>query len=163
MQAAPENPDLRAIAAGIAPDTLGTRLVWEAAVTIADREDLGQGPDGQRYIIPITGGRFWGGPAFPGLSGIVLPGGADRQRIRPDGVKQLEALYEMRCDDGTVLTILNRVSIDESVSPRYARSHVQVTAPEGPHAWLNRRLLVGTLNPLRPAAEAVLIRVYVLD
>ena len=56
----------------------------------------------------------------------------------------------------------DRVLIDDSVAPRYARSHVQVTAPDGPHAWLNRRRLVGTLQTLRPEHEAVLIRVWAL-
>jgi hypothetical protein len=37
---------------------------------------------------------------------------------------------------------------------------VTVTAPEGPWAWLNRRKLVGTLQVLRPQAEAVLVRVF---
>ena len=120
-------------------------------------------PAGERFIVPITGGRFWGGPGFESLCGEVLPGGADRQLLRPDGVKELDALYELRCADGTTLTVHNRVLIDDAVQPRYAQSHVSVTAPEGPHAWLNRRRLVGTLQPLRPQADAVLIRVWCLQ
>lgn len=139
------------------------RLVWHAAVTVSDRQPMGRSPTGDRYIVPITGGRFWGGPGHEALCGEVVSGGADRQLWRPDGMKELDALYELRCDDGTMLTVHNRVLIDESVQPRYAQSHVSVTAPEGPHAWLNRRRLVGTLQPLRPQAEAVLIRVWCLQ
>jgi hypothetical protein len=142
--------------------TPAARLLWQAAVTIDERADLGHGPLGERFIVPITGGRFWGAPEHPQLYGKVVPGGADRQLLRADGVKELDALYEMQVHDGTVLTVHNRVLIDESVSPRYARSTLRVTAPAGPWAWLNRRALVGTLAPLRPAAPAVLIRVFEL-
>ena len=93
----------------------------------------------------------------------MCAGGADRQTLRPDGIKELDALYEMRTHDGAVITVHNQVLIDESVQPeRYARSCIRVTAPQGPHAWLNRRLFVGTLQPLRPERQAVLIRGYML-
>ena len=98
------------------------------------------------------------------LRGRVLPGGADRQLLRPDGIKELDALYEMQHEDGTVLTVHNRVTIDDAPTegPRYAFSHVKITAPEGPHAWLNRRVFVGTLHGLLPERQAVLIRVWLL-
>jgi Protein of unknown function (DUF3237) len=138
-------------------------LVWTAVVDIEPREALGPSSHGERFIVPICGGRFWGAPGHDMLKGIVRPGGADRQLLRPDGVKELHALYELQTDDGAVLTIDNRVIIDESVQPvRYALSRITVTAPEGPHAWLNRRLLIGTLQPLRPAREAVLIRAFLM-
>ena len=87
-----------------------------------------------------------------------------RRLLRADGVKELRATYELETDDGAVLSIDNQVVIDESRQPeRYALSHVLVTAPAGPHAWLSRRVLVGTLNPLMPARAAVMIRVYGLD
>ena len=155
--------DLKALAAtqpAVAPQA---RLLLEAAVTVAARQDLGQAPTGERFIIPITGGRFWGGPGFEALQGQVLPGGADRQLLRADGVKELDALYELQCTDGSVITVRNRVLIDETVSPRYARSTLQLTVPQGPHAGLNRRVIVGTLQTLRPQAEAVLVRMWLLE
>jgi len=164
------NPDpgtlqqrLLAAAAQQPAQPLGTTLAWEALVTIAPRQALGHGPLGERFIIPITGGRFQGGPAHADLHGQVLPGGADRQLWRPDGVRELDAFYEMQHDDGTVITIRNRVLIDDPAGgPRYACSQVQATAPAGPHAWLNRRVLVGSLHPLPPEQAAVLIRVWLL-
>jgi hypothetical protein len=138
-------------------------LAWEAMVTVSPRQDLGLSPAGERFIIPITGGQFAGEVDGHVLRGRVLPGGADRQLLRPDGVKELDALYEMAHEDGTVLTIHNRVTIDAPVNgPRYAFSHVKVTAPEGPHAWLNRRVFVGTLHALPAEQQAVLIRVWML-
>lgn len=143
----------------VPPPVLSTRLLWEALVDISDREDLGMGPLGARAIVPISGGSFRGGPGFADFRGAVAAGGADRQLLRPDGVKELDALYEMRVDDGTVLTIRNRVIIDRTgPGPRYAMSRIHVIAPDGRWAWLNRRMILGTLQSARPARQAVIIR-----
>jgi len=134
-------------------------LIWTAVVDIAPREDLGVVPGGHRYMVPILGGAFFEGPSGPGLNGVVLPGGADRQFVDDEGFKTLDALYEMRTHDGHVLTIRNRVKVDESDPANiYRRSVIGVNAPRGPYEWLNRRLFVGTLEPARPDREAVIIR-----
>ena len=83
------SPDFSSVPVPVAPTTT---LAWEARVTTTPRQSMGRGPAGERYIIPITGGTFEG-PR--GLRGTVLPGGADRQLWRPDGVRELDALYEM--------------------------------------------------------------------
>ena len=143
------------------PDTSPpvAEFVYTAEVDIADRRSLGTSALGERLIVEILGGSFEG----PRLRGRVLPGGADRQLLRPDGVKELHALYEMQTDDGAVLTIDNRVVVDESVLPeRYARSCVTIRAPAGPYEWMNRRLFVGTVASLGPERKAVAIRVYML-
>ncbi len=141
-----------------------SRLLWTALVDVAERIDLGPSPSGHRFMVPIIGGRFEAGPGIAGLSGVVLPGGADRQVLRQDGVKELDALYEMRTDDGAVLTIRNRVIVDESRVPdRYAMSVISVTAPDGPHGWLNRRLVLGTLQSARPDRAAVIVRAWEAD
>ncbi len=136
-----------------------TEFVYKAEVDIADRRSLGTSALGERLIVDILGGHFEG----PRLRGRVLPGGADRQLLRPDGVKELRALYEMQTDDGAVLTVDNRVVVDESVQPeRYARSCLTIRAPAGPYEWLNRRVFVGTVASLAPSRKAVAIRVYML-
>lgn len=137
-----------------------TEFVFEAVVDVGSNSALGNGPLGERRMVGITGGTFEG----PGLRGKVLPyGGMDRQIIRRDGIKILDALYELQTDDGAVLTVHNKVIVDESKKPRYAFSAVQVTAPDGPYAWLNRVQLVGMhAGSLRPQRQAVVIRVYKL-
>lgn len=155
--------DLKTLAAAQPATAPRAQLLLTAAVTVSGHQDLGRSPGGDRFIIPITGGLFWGAEGFEALRGQVLAGGADRQLLRPDGIKELDALYELQCDDGTVITVRNRVLIDESESPRYARSTIKLTAPEGPHAALNRRVIVGTLQTLRPQVEAVLVRMWLLD
>jgi hypothetical protein len=139
-------------------------LVWSAAVAIGSRESLGASPVGERWIVPITGGAFWGAPGFEAFSGRVRPGGADRQLLRPDGVRELCAEYEMNTLDGTVVSLRNEVIVDDHVQPdRYAMSRIRVTAPEGIHDWMNRRLFVGTLHTLRPHRAAVVVRGFMLE
>ncbi len=143
---------------------LSTPHVWSAVVDVGEREALGVSSLGERWIIPITGGFFWGHAGYNNFQGVVRAGGADRQLLRPDGVKELSALYEMQTADGAVITIQNNVTIDEERKPaRYALSHIAVTAPTGPHSWMNRRIFVGTLQPLRPERNAVLIRGFLLN
>ena len=158
---------LAAAAPASAQDTAAVPLVppraefvYEAAVDIAPTVPLGDSPLGERRIVPITGGTFEG----PGIRGKVLPGGADRQLIRKDGVRRLDALYEMQADDGAIITVRNQVLIAPGGggAPDYRSSTLETTAPEGPHAWLNRLVFVGTLNSLRPARDAVLVRVFKL-
>jgi hypothetical protein len=153
-----------ALTRGIPLDGPTTALAWQAVVDIGPTESLGRSPLGERFIVPILGGRFEGEIGGLALRGEVVPGGADRQLVRADGIKELDAFYEMRTDDGVVLTIRNRVLIDaQPDQPRRAFSQVQVTAPEGRYALLNRQVFVGTLHPLRPARDAVLVRVWRLN
>lgn len=135
-------------------------FVYEAIVDIADVQNLGQSLQGQRFIVNILGGEFSG----PRMKGRVLPGGADRQLLRPDGVKELDALYEMQTDDGAVITVHNQVVVDlPTPEQRYARSVVKFRAPAGPYEWLNRRVFLGTLESLKPAKNAVKISVFQLN
>ena len=135
-------------------------FVYEAIVDIADVQNLGQSLQGQRFIVNILGGEFSG----PRMKGRVLPGGADRQLLRPDGIKELDALYEMQTDDGAVITVHNQVVVDmPTPEQRYARSVVKFRAPAGPYEWLNRRIFVGTLESLKPAKNAVKITVFQLN
>ena len=144
--------------------SITTELVWEAIVDIAERVSLGEGPNGERGIVNILGGEFQGGPNYADFAGKVLPGGADRQLLRSDGAKELDAIYEMQVSDGTIISVRNRVIIDDSRTPeRYAMSRIQLTAPEGKWSWLNRRLFVGTLQSARPQRQAVLIRGWLVN
>ena len=153
-----------ALTRGIPLDGPTTSLAWQAVVDIGPTESLGRSPLGERFIVPILGGRFEGEIEDLVLRGAVVPGGADRQLLRADGIKELDAFYEMRTDDGVVLTIRNRVLIDAPPGgPRRAFSQVRVTAPEGRYALLNRQVFVGTLHPLRPTRDAVLVRVWRLN
>ena len=146
------------------PITPSARLIWTAVVDVDDRIDLGNTPEGHRFRVPILGGNFFAGLVDDGLEGEVLVGGADNQLLRPDGVKELYAEYEMKTLDGTILPIRNRVIVDENRQPkRYAMSVISVSAPKGRFDWLNRRLILGTLQTLRPERQAVVIRAWEAD
>jgi len=108
-------------------------------------------------MVPIIGGSFEG----PGLRGKVMAGGADRQLLRHDGAKNLDAIYELKTEDGVIISVRNAVrSRSPKDGPRYVFSTLQITAPEGKYGWLNDFVYVGTLSSLRPEREAVVIRVY---
>ena len=47
--------------------------LWHAAVDIGEREPLGRSPLGERWIVPILGGHFWGAPGHEALRGVVPP------------------------------------------------------------------------------------------
>lgn len=138
-----------------------TEFVYEALVELGQGFlKLGRGPLGERTIVPITGGRFHG----PRLKGIVLNGGADRQLVRADGATLLNALYELQTDDGAIITVNNRALVTmRPDGAAYAFSQLDITAPEGPHAWLNHLVFVGDLHFDRAHPQAVLIRVYSLS
>jgi hypothetical protein len=144
------------LAPEIALITPRAEFLYEAICQIGPTISLGVSPLGERRIVNILGGTFAG----PGVRGTILPGGADRQLVRADGVTELDALYEMQTDDGAILTIRNKALIDTKApaAPRFSKITLQ--APEGPHTWLNRIVIVGSVTGLRPAREAVLIRAF---
>ena len=63
---------------------------------LGDIQKLGNTPYGERRIIDILGGTVDG----PKLKGKVLPGGADWQIVRADGVVHLTARYTIETDTG---------------------------------------------------------------
>lgn len=94
---------------------------------------------------PILRGR-----GFDDLSVDILPGGSDRQLLSPDEIKELDAVYGMRARDGTIISVRNRVVVDETCQPeRYAMSVISTSVEDGPFGWLNRRILIGTLQSAR--------------
>ncbi|WP_114954140.1 DUF3237 domain-containing protein [Sphingosinicella terrae] len=135
----------------IRPDV---EFAYEAEARLGPAVAQGAAPDGERRYIPILGGRFKG----PRLEGEILPGGADWQVTRPDGVLLLDAIYAMRTGDGAVIQVRNRgmrsgppevmaaLARGERIDPTsiYFRTSPQLTAPAGPHDWLNRSLFLCT-------------------
>ena len=84
--------------------TLALDFAFVARVTVAPPLELGATPSGRRRIIAITGGTVEG----PRLTGVVLPGGADWQTIRGDGVAELKARYTLKAEDGGLIAVVNR-------------------------------------------------------
>lgn len=107
---------------------------------------MGKTPQGQRRVIPISGGTFEG----PSMKGTIMPGGEDWQVLREDGVTELDARYALRTDDGTVIRVHNQVVLNPQPqgaadAKQYVRSSVRFEAPIGKYDWLNKAVFVGTL------------------
>src|SRR4029078_12406294 len=63
-----------------------------------------QSTQGLRRVVPITGGTFAG----PAIRGRVVPGGADWQYVRPDGVLALAPKYTLKTSDIVLVMVTNR-------------------------------------------------------
>ena len=143
------------------PDFIGQVDVAVAAPVL-----VGHTPLGERRLIPILGGRLTG----PRIEGEVLPGGADFQLIRPDGVAEIEARYTLRLADGALVYVVNRglrhaapedmarLLRGEPVPPErvYFRTAPAFETAAPAHAWLQRSLFLG-LGERRPSAVRVRI------
>ena len=139
-------------------DPLTTELVLELRVAISPAIEVGESDNGHRQFIPITGGFFVG----DGIRGTVLPGGADWQLLRPDGVREIVAIYAIQTDDGVTIMVDNRgiaVPADGSGGAPYVRTSPKFHAPAGKYDWLNKGVFVGSITGA-PGGGAVIIRVF---
>jgi hypothetical protein len=114
---------------------------------------LGATPYGERRIINILGGSVEG----ERLKGRILPGGADWQIVRSDGVVHLHAVYTIESDSGGQILVdseglrhgppevMERLARDETVDPSlyYFRTFMRFETSDPASAWLNRILAVG--------------------
>lgn len=128
-------------------------LLAELTVTVADPIEVGETPAGFRRVIPITGGEVRG----PRLRGHVLPGGADEQLLRQDGVAELAARYVIETLEGSLVYVENRglrhgppeamerIRRGEPVDPAviYFRTTPRFETGDSAYAWLMRYTFVG--------------------
>jgi hypothetical protein len=124
-------------------------------------------PHGERRVINILGGTVEG----PKFKGRILPGGADWQLIRSDGVAEIGARYVIETDTGAHVLVDNsglrhgppevmaRLARDESVDPSqyYFRTLIRFETADPASAWLNR--ILGLCRGTREA-RAVRLEVY---
>ena len=127
-------------------------LIFRASVAVDPPRVLGRTPLGERRIIDITGGEVSG----PKLSGRILPGGADWQIVRADGVAVLEARYTIEATGGAFVYVQNfgyrhgpaaviaQLYRGEDVDPaRYYFRSTPVFETSAPALdWLNRTIAV---------------------
>ena len=138
-------------------------LLLRAEITLAPAQELGDSPLGRRRIIPITGGTFRG----ERLSGRVLPGGADWQVIRSDGVAELDARYTLETEDKALIYVRNfgyrhgpaeviqRLAAGEPVDPAlyYMRTTPRFETGAERYRWLNRIICVASGARRKAAVE----------
>lgn len=58
-------------------------------------------------MVPISGGTFEGRGELS-IRGRILPGGADTQLIRGDGLTEADAQYTLETEDGIFIDVRNR-------------------------------------------------------
>lgn len=80
------------------------KQVFTARIKVDTPIEVGDVGTGMRRVIPIIGGTFEGLE----LKGTVLPGGADYQLIRFDGVTEVVAHYTLQTDDGVPIYVVNK-------------------------------------------------------
>lgn len=136
-----------------------------ATVEVGPSIDIGMTHEGERHVVPITGGTVEG----DGWSGRILPFGADFQRHPAPGIAELQAHYVIEANDGSRIVVQNTAvrigskrDLQNAMPGRRvdpSRSYFRcvprlTTAESSPHAWINGRVFVGTGQR---AAEAVLV------
>lgn len=136
-----------------------TEFAFTIFATIADAMPVGDTATGQIRAIPITGGQVTG----EGISGRVVPGGADWQRTRSDGVTELEATYAIEMSDRTMIKVVNRgIIAPQADGPAYFRTAVEFTAPNGRWQWLNEALFLCTAGLAEDRKNTVRVDVFKL-
>jgi muconolactone delta-isomerase len=128
----------------------GPRLtpVYRLEATLGEPLDLGDGAQGHRRIVPLTGGSFTG----PEITGTLLPGAsADWQTVLPDGTALGDIRYTLETDDGELrsvrhgpVEVLARLADGEDVNPSdytfRAATQIETTAPR--LDWLNKGIFI---------------------
>jgi hypothetical protein len=131
---------------------LRLEFIFGAQVAVGPAMDVGDVGKGNRRIVPIIGGEFSG----PELRGEVLPGGADWQIVRTDGVAELEARYTLRTDDGALVYVRNialrhgpaevmaALATGRPVEPGsyYFRGSTFFETSAARYAWITRHIVV---------------------
>ena len=127
-------------------------LAFTLEAQIGPAVEFGQTGGGLRRMVPILGGRVTGR-----VEAEVIPGGADWQTIRPNGVTDLWARYALRAADGSAIVVSNsgvrrasaevsrRLKDGEPVEPSeyYFRSTPAFETGSEDHRWLTEALFIG--------------------
>ena len=149
---------------------LSTQAIFTIQAELADIMNLGHTPYGERRIIDILGGTVRG----PKLNGRILPGGADWQIVRGDGVTDLKARYIIETEAGARIlvsseglrhgppAVMERLARGDNVDPAlyYFRTVMRFETSDASVGWLNRIL---ALARGQREARAVRLDVYEVE
>lgn len=139
------------------------------AADVGELMTMGGGPLGERRMVAITGGSFEG----PQLKGALVPGGADWQIARADGVLDIDARYALRTDGGALIRVVSQgyrhgppevlaaLGRGEEVPAHkyFFRTVMRFETGASELQWLNRTIAVATAQR---KARQVLLSAYKL-
>ena len=142
-------------------------FLMNLAVDVGEVVSMGVTPLGERRVVNILGGTFEG----PEMRGEILPGGADRQLVRKDGVLDIDARYALKDQAGGVVRVVSQgyrhgpgeilaaLARGEEVDPaKYFFRTAMRFETDAPHLeWLNKTLAVSIGER---QARRVLLGVY---
>jgi len=133
---------------------LKSRHLFTLTLTLHPTHDLGETPAGNRRVVPVSGGHFWG----ERLRGDVLAhGGSDLLLGRSDGSFQQDVRLVLRTEDGAPILMTYRgvrhaspevsasLARGESVaaSEYYLRTAPFFETASPNYAWLNKIVTIG--------------------
>ena len=144
-------------------------FLMNLAVDVGEVVSMGAAPLGERRVIGILGGTFEG----PEMRGEVLPGGADWQIARKDGVLDLDARYALKEQAGGLIRVVSQgyrhgssdvlaaLARGEDVDPaKYFFRTIMRFETGAPYLeWLNKTIAVATAER---KARQVLLSAYKL-
>jgi hypothetical protein len=142
-------------------------FLMSLAVDVGEVVSMGAAPLGERRVIGILGGTFEG----PEMRGEVLPGGADWQIARKDGVLDLDARYALKEQAGGLIRVVSQgyrhgssdvlaaLARGEDVDPaKYFFRTIMRFETGAPYLeWLNKTIAVATAER---KARQVLLSAY---
>jgi len=146
------------------PVTPKLEFLCRGEVQVGEPLKAGKNPFGERGMVPILSGHFEGK-----ITGEVLPGGADTQWLKPDGIAaEVDAKYMVKTTDGAIIYIHNRglrvIPLDviariwqgEIVDPScyYFRTTPEFETGSPKYIWLNN--VVAVSSGVRFAKSAIL-------
>jgi hypothetical protein len=144
-------------------------FLMKLAVEVGDVVSMGVTPLGERRVVSILGGTFEG----PALRGDVLPGGADWQIVRTDGVLDLDARYALKEQAGGLVRVVSQgyrhgstevlaaLACGEHVEPEtyFFRTILRFETGAAHLEWLNKTIAIATAER---QARRVLLDAYTL-
>jgi len=142
-------------------------FLMRIAADVGELMTMGGGPLGERRVVSIDGGTFEG----PQLRGTIVPGGADWQIVRADGVLDIDARYALRTDAGALIRVVSQgyrhgtpevlaaLGRGEDVPPQkyFFRTVMRFETGAADLQWLNRTIAVATAQR---RARQVLLESY---
>jgi hypothetical protein len=132
--------------------------IMRLTVKIAEPQIVGSTGYGRLQAIPIIGGTFTGEK----ISGTVVPGGADWNTTRDDGINHVFAKYLLETSDGEFIAIENEGLIDPNSNVVIKTKPTFMANTTGKYRDLNHGVYVGELSGTPNAKDSVDIVIYKL-